>query len=86
MTVNELIEQLQALPEDVRDRPLMDGEPVNGDWLAPYSRIVVDKVIVTANGSVLMVDPELSDKENLDDMEEFDRPARIEERAFAVID
>lgn len=27
MTVNELIEQLKNLPKEVRERPIMDGNP-----------------------------------------------------------
>ena len=30
MTIDKLIEQLKALPKDVRKRPLMDGRPAVG--------------------------------------------------------
>lgn len=34
----------------------------------------------------LMADPELTDEENLADLEEFDRPAHVEERVLAFTD
>lgn len=85
MSINDIIKQLQALPKDVRKRPLMDGEPSADYWLAPFARITVDKVIVMADGSVQMADPELSDKENINDVSDYDQPAHVEERALAFI-
>lgn len=86
MTIDELIEQLKALPKDVRRHPLMDGKAAVGYRLAPFVRITVDKVLVMADGSVQMADPELSDEENIDDMSEYDQPVHIERRALAFID
>ena len=86
MTIDELIKQLKALPKSVRERPLMDGEPTSDYWLAPVVRIAVDKVIVMADGSVQMADPELSDEDNIAEVSDYDQPARIENRALAFID
>ena len=44
MTIDKLIEQLKALPKDVRKRPLMDGRPAVGYRLAPLERISVERV------------------------------------------
>ena len=86
MNINDIIRQLQALPKSVRDRPLMDGEPTSDYWLAPVVRIAVDKVIVMADGSVRMADPELSDGENIAEVSDYDRPAHVEKRALAFVD
>lgn len=86
MNINDIIKQLQALPKSVRERPLMDGEPIVGYWLAPFARITVDKVIVMADGSVQMADPELSDEENIAEVSDYDPPAHVERRALAFID
>ena len=47
MTVNELIEQLKNLPKEVRERPIMDGNPNDEYWLSDLRAISVAKVVVS---------------------------------------
>lgn len=54
MTVNELIEQLKNLPKEVRERPIMDGNPNNEYWLADLRAISVAKVVVSGDGACNM--------------------------------
>lgn len=63
MTVNELIEQLKNLPKEVRERPIMDGNPNDEYWLADLRAISVAKVVVSGDGACNMYDPVLSDEE-----------------------
>ena len=86
MNINDIIKQLQSLPKSVRERPLMDGEPSVGYRLMPFARIAVDKVVVMADGSVQMADPELSDEENIAEVSDYDQPAHVEKRALAFVD
>ena len=65
MTIDELIEQLKALPKDVRRRPLMDGRPTVGYRLAPLDHISVGKVLAADDRFCGMTDPELTDAENV---------------------
>lgn len=84
MTINELIEQLKALPKDVRRRPLMDGRPAVGYRLAPLERISVERVLTAEDGFCGMTDPELTDAENVAEAgDRYGMSARIEHRALA---
>lgn len=65
MTIDELIEQLKALPKDVRKHPLVDGRPAVGYRLAPLERISVERVLTAEDGFYGMTDPELTDAENV---------------------
>lgn len=87
MTIDELIEQLKALPKDVRKHPLVDGRPAVGYRLAPLERISVERVLTAEDGFYGMTDPELTDAENV--VEAGDRcgmSTRIERRALAFFD
>lgn len=53
MTIDELIEQLKALPKDVRKHPLVDGRPAVGYRLAPLERISVERVLTAEDGYFL---------------------------------
>lgn len=87
MTVNELIRQLQNLPKDVRNRPVMDGEPNVEYWLARLEHISVAKVIVASDGACAMVDPELSDEENVAEMEaRYNMPMHVEQRVLTFFE
>lgn len=87
MTVNELIEQLKNLPKEVRERPIMDGNPNNEYWLADLRAISVAKVVVSGDGACNMYDPVLSDEENIEELENrYGMSARIERRVLAFFD
>lgn len=87
MTVNELIQQLQNLPKDVRKRPIMDSEPNVEDWLARLEHISVAKVIVDSDGACAMVDPELTDEENVTEMEaRYNVPMHVEQRVLTFFE
>lgn len=84
MTVNELIEQLKNLPKEVRERPIMDGNPNDEYWLADLRAISVAKVVVSSDGTCNMYDPVLSDEENIEELENrYDMPMHVEHRALA---
>lgn len=84
MTVNELIEQLKNLPKEVRERPIMDGNPNNEYWLADLRAISVAKVVVSGDGVCNMYDPVLSDEENIEELEDrYDMSMHVEHRALA---
>lgn len=87
MTIDKLIEQLKALPKDVRRRPLMDGRPAVGYRLAPLERISVERVLTAEDGFCGMTDPELTDAENVAEAgDRYGMFARIERRALAFFD
>lgn len=87
MTIDELIEQLKALPKDVRKHPLVDGRPAVGYRLAPLERISVERVLTAEDGFCGMTDPELTDAENVAEAgNRYDMSARIERRALAFFD
>lgn len=87
MTINELIEQLKALPKDVRRCPLMDGKAAVGYRLAPLERISVERVLTAENGFCGMTDPELTDVENVAEAgDRYGMSTRIERRALAFFD
>lgn len=50
MTIDKLIEQLKALPKDVRKHPLVDGRPAVGYRFAPLERISVERVLTAEDG------------------------------------
>ena len=84
MTVNELIEQLKNLPKEVRERPIMDGNPNDEYWLADLRAISVAKVVVSGDGGCNMYDPVLSDEENIEELENrYDMSMHVEHRALA---
>lgn len=84
MTVNELIEQLKNLPKEVRERPIMDGNPNNEYWLADLRAISVAKVVVSGDGACNMYAPVLSDEENIEELEDrYDMSMHVEHRALA---
>lgn len=84
MTVNELIKQLKNLPEEVRERPIMDGNPNDEYWLADLRAISVAKVVVSGDGVCNMYDPVLSDEENIEELEDrYDMSMHVEHRALA---
>lgn len=84
MTVNELIEQLKNLPKEVRERPIMDGNPNNEYRLADLRAISVAKVVVSGDGVCNMYDPVLSDEENIEELEDrYDMSMHVEHRALA---
>lgn len=84
MTVNELIEQLKNLPKEVRERPIMDGNPNNEYWLADLRAISVAKVVVSGDGACKQYDPVLSDEENIEELEDrYDMSMHVEHRALA---
>lgn len=84
MTVNELIEQLKNLPKEVRERPIMDGNPNNEYWLADLRAISVAKVVVSGDGACNTYDPVLSDEENIEELEDrYDMSMHVEHRALA---
>ena len=84
MTVNELIKQLKNLPEEVRERPIMDGNPNDEYWLADLRAISVAKVVVSGDGACNMYDPVLSDEENIEELENrYDMSMHVEHRALA---
>lgn len=87
MTINELIEQLKALPKDVRKHPLVDGRPAVGYRLAPLERISVERVLTAEDESCGMADPELTDAENVAEAgNRYGMSTRIERRALAFFD
>lgn len=87
MTIDELIEQLKALPKDVRRRPLMNGRPAVGYRLAPLERISVERVLTAEDGFCGMTDPELTDAENVAEAgDRYGMSTRIERRALAFFD
>lgn len=87
MTINELIEQLKALPKDVRKHPLVDGRPAVGYRLAPLERISVERVLTAEDGFCGMTDPELTDVENVVEAgDRYGMSTRIERRALAFFD
>lgn len=87
MTVNELIEQLKNLPKEVRERPIMDGNPAVGYRLAPLERISVERVLTAEDGFYGMTDPELTDAENVAEAGgRYGMSTRIERRALAFFD
>lgn len=84
MTINELIEQLKNLPKEVRERPIMDGNPNDEYWLADLRAISVAKVVVSGDGACNMYDPVLSDEENIEELENrYDMSMHVEHRALA---
>lgn len=83
MTIDELIEQLKALPKDVRKHPLVDGRPAVGYRLA-LERISVERVLTAEDGFCGMTDPALTDAENVAEAEDrYGMSTRIERRALA---
>lgn len=87
MTIDELIEQLKALPKDVRKHPLVDGRPAVGYRLAPLERISVERVLTAEDGLCGMTDPELTDAENVAEAgDRYGMSTRIERRALAFFD
>lgn len=87
MTIDELIEQLKALPKDVRKHPLVDGRPAVGYRLAPLERISVERVLTAEDGFYGMTDPELTDAENVvEARDRYGMSTRIERRALAFFD
>lgn len=87
MTIDELIEQLKALPKDVRKHPLVDGRPAVGYRLAPLDHISVEKVLAADDGFCSMTDPELTDAENVAEAgDRYGMSTRIERRALAFFD
>lgn len=87
MTIDELIEQLKALPKDVRKHPLVDGRPAVGYRLAPLERISVERVLTAEDGFCGMTDPELTDAENVAEAgDRYGMSTRIERRALAFFD
>lgn len=87
MTIDELIEQLKALPKDVRKHPLVDGRPAVGYRLAPLERISVERVLTAEDGFYGMTDPELTDAENVAEAgDRYGMSTRIERRALAFFD
>lgn len=87
MTIDELIEQLKALPKDVRKHPLVDGRPAVGYRLAPLERISVERVLTAEDGFYGMTDPELTDAENVVEAgDRYGMSIRIERRALAFFD
>ena len=87
MTIDELIEQLKALPKDVRKHPLVDGRPAVGYRLAPLERISVERVLTAEDGFYGMTDPELTDAENVVEAGDgYGMSTRIERRALAFFD
>ena len=87
MTIDELIEQLKALPKDVRKHPLVDGRPAVGYRLAPLERISVERVLTAEDGFCGMTDPELTDAENVAETgDRYGMSTRIERRALAFFD
>ena len=87
MTLNELIERLQALPEDVRERPLMN-RPDGTDWYpGAVSGVEVSRMVAFPEGDCMVLDEDLTDEENLKEAEdEYLSPARIERRAVLMFD
>lgn len=87
MTIDELIEQLKALPKDVRKHPLVDGRPAVGYRLAPLERISVERVLTAEDGFCGMTDSELTDAENVVEAgDRYGMSTRIERRALAFFD
>lgn len=87
MTIDELIEQLKALPKDVRKHPLVDGRPAVGYRLAPLERISVERVLTAEDGFYGMTDPELTDAENVAEAgDRYGMSTRIERRALTFFD
>jgi len=87
MTIDELIEQLKALPKDVRKHPLVNGRPTVGYRLAPLERISVERVLTAEDGFCGMTDPELTDAENVVEAgDRYGMSTRIERRALAFFD
>ena len=87
MTIDAHIEQLKALPKDVRKHPLVDGRPAVGYRLAPLERISVERVLTAEDGFCGMTDPELTDAENVAEAgDRYGMSTRIERRALAFFD
>lgn len=79
MTVDELIELLEELPQDIRSRPIVT---MDGDNILDYRHLTVNTYIVGDDGACLPSDPEMDAE---DDARETSRvygePMHAERRA-----